>query len=182
MEAAQDELRRAYVNGAPGVRGSGAVWLIAGAVWLRAGIAPAFAVLFVGGMLIMPLGTLIARTVCRAPKAPADNPLNLLGLESTFILFAGIFIAFAMLAAQPQWAFPILAITIGARYFVFRTVYREWLYWPLAAAITAVGALALAGAVVWPINLAVIVGAVEAAFAAGLFMRARRTVASDRTG
>ncbi len=119
-------------------------------------------------MLIMPLAIIISRTVFRAPKLGSGHPLERLGLESTFLLFAGILVAYAALRAAPQSVFPILATTIGARYLVFRTIYAEPLYWLLATALIAVGGSTLLYAIVWPVDLAVIVGCVEVAFAAAL--------------
>lgn len=169
FKTAQDDLSAAYVGGAPGVLVSGLVWFVAGGVWLYAGLRPGFFALFFGGMAIVPLGLAIARAL-RAPKVDPGNPLQRLGLESTFILFAGILIAYGLLRAAPALVFPVMAITIGARYFVFRTLYDEPLFWALAAALIAVGGAAVAG-VGWPGNLAFVVGAVEVLFWLALFRR-----------
>jgi len=171
---AQRDLVTAYVRGAPGVLVSGLVWLAAGLVWLRLDIGPAFVTLFIGGMLIHPLSLFIARALLRAPGVARGNPLVPLALESTFFLFAGLMIAYALLLAAPALAFPAMAITIGARYFVFRTLYAEPVYWALAASLVGAGALAGAGLVAWPGNIALVVAAVEIVFAVILF--ARQTV------
>ncbi|GGI83552.1 hypothetical protein GCM10007973_20060 [Polymorphobacter multimanifer] len=174
LNAAQQDMRAAFVRGAPGVLVSGLVWLASGLVWLRAGVDMAFAVLFFGGMAIVPLSLLIARTGFRAPKLAKGNPLERLGLESTFILFAGIFIAYGLLGMLPTAVFPVMAIIIGARYFVFRTVYGEALYWALGAALVAAGVVATVLGPIWPGNLALIVGAIECGFSALIFSRRGR--------
>ena len=94
--AAQRDMVAANYRGAPGVLVSGIVWLIAAGVWASAGFKLRFAALFVGGMLIMPLSLVIARAL-NAPKLATANPLTRLALESTFLLFAGILIAYSLL-------------------------------------------------------------------------------------
>ncbi len=169
IAAAQREMRAAYRDGAPGIVVSGLVWLIAGAVWLRFGVATGFAALFVGGMVIFPASVALSRTVFRAPPASAANPLQRLGLETTFLLFAGILIAWLLLRVAPELTFPVMAITIGARYAVFRSVYGDARYWAFGGVVVALGAVAALGRL--PINVALAVGAVELAFAAILFAR-----------
>lgn len=175
LAAAQNAMRTAHVSGAPGVLVSGVVWVIAGLIWARFDVAQAFVVLFVGGMAIVPIGVLIARVILRAPKRVDGNPLERLGLESTFSLFVGLLIAYALLRINPAFAFPIVAMTIGARYFVFRTIYGEGTYWALGTALIAVAASALLELGTLPINIAVIAGVIEIAFAILLFVRFRQS-------
>lgn len=158
---AQQDMARAHVRGAPGVLVSGLVWLVAGGLWARYGVATGFAALFVGGILIFPSSLLISRLVFKAPKASPGNPLEGLALESTFMLFAGIFLAYCFLRVAPELAFPAMAIAIGARYFVFRTVYGNPAYWVLGGSLATLGGLVAAQALALPINLAVVVGLIE---------------------
>ena len=171
LKEAQRAMRTANVGGAPGVLASGIVWVVAGWIWSRLDVTHAFAILFFGGMAIVPIASFIARVIFRAPKVVDENPLNRLGLESTFPLFAGLLISYALLRVDPAGVFPIMAITIGARYFSFRTIYGEVAYWPLATALVAIGGSALLGIVSWPINVAVAAGALEMLFAVVLFVR-----------
>ena len=171
LKTAQSAMRAAYVSGAPGVLVSGIVWVVAGLIWSRFDITHAFTVLFVGGMAIVPAALFIARVILRAPKPVGKNPFDRLGLESTISLFAGLLIAYALLSLNPLSVFPIMAVTIGARYFTFRTIYDETLYWLLGSALIAVGASAMLGWLTWPINLALVSGLVEVAFAVTLFIR-----------
>lgn len=171
LQVAQNAMRIANAGGAPGVFVSGIVWLISGLAWLRLGVIPAFGVLFVGGMAIVPGALFIARVVLRAPKPVVGNPLDRLGLESTFPLFAGLLIAYALLRINPQAVFPVMAITIGARYFTFRTIYGQPIYWLLGSLLVAVGSTAVLGLVTWPINLAILAGSLEVLLAIVLFVR-----------
>ncbi len=171
LKAAQSAMRITYVSGAPGVLVSGMVWVATGLIWSSSDVTHAFIALFFGGMAIVPVAWLIARVMLRAPKPVGDNPLDRLGLESTFSLFAGLLIAYTLLRLNPVTVFPIMSITIGARYFTFRTIYGERLYWALGTTLIAVGGGAMLGLVTWPVNLAVAAGLVEIAFAVALFHR-----------
>lgn len=171
LQSAQRAMRAANVAGAPGVLVSGIVWVVAGLVWLRLDIPRAFAVLFFGGMAIVPIALFIARVLFRIPKPADENPLDRLGLESTFPLFAGLLISYALLRIDPDLVFPVMAITIGARYFSFRTIYGDAFYWILATALVAIGVAALFRLISWPINVALAAGVVEIGFAFALFVR-----------
>jgi len=175
LKAAQGAMRTANVGGAPGVLVSGIVWLISGLLWMRLGVTPAFAVLFLGGMAIVPGALVISRVIFRAPRPVDKNPLDRLGLESTFPLFAGLLIAYALLRVDPIAVFPVVAITVGARYFAFGTIYGQSLYWLLAMSLVAVGGTAILGIIIWPVNLALVVGTIEMLFAVVLFVRRRGT-------
>lgn len=161
IAAAQEDISKAYVRGAPGVFVSGLVWLVAGALWQIRDLETGFAALFVGGILIFPVSTLLCRFVFRAPAATGGNPLERLALESTFVLFAGIFLAWCFLQVAPELTFPAMAVMIGVRYFVFRTVYGNPVYWALGGILAAAGVLGAMNLVALPINLALLVGAIE---------------------
>ncbi|WP_174296664.1 DUF7010 family protein [Sphingomonas bacterium] len=87
-------------------------WLTSGLVGLRHGRQAAFAILSLGGMLIVPVSLLIRRGLLDAGRPAFGNPLERLGLESTAVLFAGILIAFALLRGAPDLAFPALAVAV----------------------------------------------------------------------
>jgi len=172
LSAAQHDLSRAYAGGAPGVLVSGLVWLIAGAIWQFYGINAAFAALFFGGMAIHPLGILIERLVFLGPKVTIGKPLETLAIEATIPLFVGVMIAWVLLVRAPDLAIPVFAAIVGARYFLFRTLYGENAYWALGAAILAVAGVAMFGISV-PLNLGFVVGIVELVAAAVLLQRWR---------
>lgn len=172
LSATQQDLARAYAGGAPGVLVSGLVWLIAGAVWQLHGTMAAFAALFVGGMAIHPLGVLIERTAFKAPKATIGKPLETLAIEATIPLFVGVLIAWVLLVRAPDLAIPVFAAIVGARYFLFHTMYGEIAYWALGGAILLAAGLALFG-IGPPLNLGFLVGAIELATAAWILQRWR---------
>lgn len=161
IAAAQADMARAHVHGAPGVLVSGLVWLIAGWLWDRQGVATGFYGLFVGGIMIFPVSLVISRFLFKAAPTSPGNPLERLALESTFILFSGIFIAYCFLRVAPELAFPAMAISIGVRYILFHTLYGNPVYWLLGVALATIGGLAALELVTLPLNLALIVGAIE---------------------
>ena len=168
LTGAQREMSVGHIGGAPGVLMSGLAWLVAGFAWLRFGFDTGFATLFVGGMLIVPGALLIAK-VLGAPRVATANPLNRLALENTVVLFAALLIGYLLLRASPALTFPALAIVIGARYFSFRTLYGNALYWALGAAMGGAGVLAALGWLPPSINLALLVGAIELVFAVAIW-------------
>ena len=172
LAAAQNDLAHAYAGGAPGVLVSGLVWLIAGTVWQLHGTTAAFAALFFGGMAIHPLGVLIERTAFKAPKTAIGRPLETLAIEATIPLFVGVLIAWVLLVRAPDLAIPVFAAIVGARYFLFRTMYGEIAYWALGGAILLVAALALFG-IGLPLNLGFLVGIIELIAAALILQRWR---------
>jgi len=180
IATAQQDLSKSYVRGAPGVFVSGITWLVAGGVGQAYDLATGFTALFVGGILIFPVSTLLCRVIFRAPKASPGNPLERLALESTFILFAGIFLAWCFLQVAPQLAFPAMAVAIGVRYFVFRTVYGNPIYWVLGASLAAVGVLAAMNVVTLPINLAVLIGAIEIVLSLVVFQFGKDRTQAER--
>lgn len=179
IAAAQQDMARAHVRGAPGVLVSGLVWLIAGLVWERSGVATGFMALFVGGVLIFPLSLLVSRLVFRAPAAARGNPLERLALESTFTLMAGIFLAWCFLRVAPELAFPAMAVAIGVRYLVFRTVYGNAIYWALGAALAGLGGVVAAQIVALPVNVALVVGAIEVLFSGVILLTGRTGAAVE---
>lgn len=173
---AQQDFRRAYVGGGPGVFVSGTVWTVAALVESSRGTATAFAVLFVGGMLIFPLSTALCRFLFGREKESADNGLGRVALESTFAMLGGLFAAWLFLRFEPDYVFPLAAIAVGTHYAAFRTLYGDGLFWLLGALITGVGLLAIYPILPLPGGPIFLVGAIELLFAAILTTRATREV------
>lgn len=99
----------------------------------------AFIVLFLGGMTIFPISALLSRILFHRPGLSSDNPLGMLGLESTIAMLAGLFAAWLFLPLESLYVLPLVAIAVGVHYFAFATLYGDKTYWLLAALITAVG-------------------------------------------
>jgi hypothetical protein len=60
-------------------------------------------------------------------------------LESTLLLFIGLFIAYVVLQIHPNWFFPIMVLIIGGRYFIFSSLYGMRIYSVLGAALIVSG-------------------------------------------
>jgi hypothetical protein len=169
---AQRDLRRAYVDGGPGVGVSACVWFVAAAVERSEGVGPAFAVLFIGGMLIFPVSTLICRFLFGRKREAPDNPLGAIALESTFAMIGGLLAAWLFLPFQPAYVFPLAAIAVGTHYAAFRTLYGNVLFWVLGALIATTGVLGIFPVVSIPGGPILAVGVIELIFAILLTIRA----------
>ena len=179
VSEAQQDLRRAYVGGGPGVVTSGLVWLVAAWVQHTQGVGAGFVTLFLGGMLIFPVTKLLCRTVFRRDDESSGNPFGMTVLESTIAMIGGLFAAWLFVAVKPALVFPLAAIAVGTHYFVFKTVYGDRSFWLLAGVVTAAG---LAGIYVPPLSgsTAWLVALTELAF--GLVLTVRAVAAHKALG
>ena len=165
---AQSDMRDAYVAGGPGVLVSGLVWLAAGvAVTIYASSVAGLLTLFVGGMLIHPASILISKVLGRRGAHRPRNPLAQLALESTFMLFCGLALAFILFQVRNDLFFPAMLLVIGGRYLVFATMYGLRVYWACGGVLAIAGfALAATGA---PASVSAFAGGcIELVFAAVL--------------
>lgn len=124
-------MRIAYFGGGTGILASGAIWLASGLSGMYFTKETSVLIFFLGGMLIFPLGVFSAKLLKRSGKHQHNNPLAKLAIESTALLFVGLFIAYCVFQIQQQWFFPIMLMIIGARYVVFQSIYGMRLYWIL---------------------------------------------------
>ncbi len=153
IKEAQDDMRQAYFGGGPGMLVSGIIWLAAGITALVSTEQISVIVFFLGGMLIHPIGLLLCKALKRSGQHQKDNPLSNLALESTLLLFIGLFIAYAVLQIQSQWFYPIMLLLIGGRYVVFASIYGMRIYWLVGLI------LVVAGGVILVLNQAFHLGA-----------------------
>lgn len=170
MIAAQADLRKAHVNGAPGVLVSGVVWLVTGLAWYLAGPREAFIFLFVGGIAIAPLAALLTRFVFRAPAATSGKPLEKIAVLTVPIILAGFYIAWRWFGAESVQAIPVVAIAIGMRYLTFKAMFGLGTFLLLGGAFILIGATGLALGLAGP--AALLLGLLEMAVFAALY-RAR---------
>ena len=143
FEEAQKDMNFAYFGGATGVLVSGLVWCIAGFVALLYSNQSSMLALFFGGMFIHPLGMLLAKMLKRPGKHNPENPLGKLALESTVIIFVGLFLAFCVAQIKIEWFYSIMLLAIGVRYLIFNTLYGTRTYWLLGACLMLSGALSI---------------------------------------
>ncbi|MGJ3240734.1 MAG: DUF7010 family protein [Anaerolineae bacterium] len=138
---AQQDMRKSHVGGSGGILVSGTVWLIAGIVSAMVSTFGGVVTLFLGGMAIYPLGVVFAKGLGGSGQHQKDNPIAGLAIESTALLFIGLFVSFSVYQRQPNWFFPIMLTTIGGRYILFATIYGQRLYWLLGTVLALTGAV-----------------------------------------
>jgi len=143
ISEAQRDMRSAYLDGGSGVLISGLVWLTAGIVALYSSKQTAFLVLFFGGMVIFPISNLVDRLLNRRGKHLKSNPLGKLALESTILIFLGLYLAYLSFSHQPNWLFPIMLMTIGVRYLIFQSIYGLRIYWVLGMVLIMIGIIGM---------------------------------------
>jgi len=170
---AQREMRVAYYGGAPGVLTSATAWLVAGLVAHFQAPERAVWALFIGGALIHPVATLLTKALGRPGKHGRDNPFGALAMATTFWLILSCALAYGVSLVRIEWFFPAMLFVIGGRYLTFSTIFGARIYWVCGAV------LALAGYALGRLNAAPELSAfsgagVEAAFAAAIFVAARR--------
>jgi hypothetical protein len=170
-EAHQHEMRHAYYDGAPGILVSGIVWTTAALVCLQFGFGRAVWTLLIGGALIHPIGTLVAKAIGRPARTDRANALNQLAAASTVWLILNCAMAFGLSLLAPTLFFPAMLATIGSRYLILATVFGRSVFWALG--VTLLGAAGLSFYLsVAPTATAALGGAIEVVFAAVVFSKA----------
>ena len=175
FKTAQKDMRDAYLNGGSGVLISGLVWMGAGVSAMYTSKMTAFVIFFIGGMLIHPLGVMLDKVLGRRGAHAKGNPLGHLALESTAILFVGLFIVYALFRMLPEWLFPIMLLTIGVRYLIFQTVYGLKVYWVLGGLLIGAGVAGLMMDAPF-YTFGIVGGAIELIFAMVIIQMARKTM------
>ncbi len=143
FKLAQDDMRYSYFGGGTGVFASGLIWCIAGITALLYSNHISMWTLFFGGMFIHPLGMLFSRVLKRPGNHKSNNPLAVLALEGTIIIFVGLFLAFFVAKHQVEWFYPIMLMAIGVRYLTFNTLYGTKIYWFLGMTLVLSGMLCI---------------------------------------
>jgi len=143
IEEAQKDMRNAYLGWGSGVLISSLVWLAAGTSAIYTSAQTSFIIFFIGGMFIHPVGILIDKLFKRSGKHLKGNPLGNLAMESTIILFVGLYLVYSLFQLQPNWLFPIMLMIIGVRYSIFQTIYGMKIYYVLGLILIIAGCLGL---------------------------------------
>ena len=138
------------------------------------GIHAGFAALFIGGMLIYPVSTLLARLVFRRAPELADNQISRVALESTIAMLGGLLPAYLFLHFEPNYVFPLAAVAVGTHYFAFRTAYGDIRFWILGAVIAGLGVTGIFAPATLPIGMIFLVALAEFVCAAILTWRDTR--------
>jgi hypothetical protein len=178
--AAQQDMRTAYLGGAPGMFVSGCVWAVAGLVCLRRPPQTAVWALYAGGVLIHPLSVLLVRALGRTGRHTPGNPLGALAMATTFWMILMLAPAYGIALWRIELFFPAMLFVIGGRYLTFATLFGRKLFWVCGAV------LALAGYGLAALHAAPAAGAfagagIEIAFAGAALAGTRATSEAART-
>jgi len=139
----QADIRRIYRGGLAGQLVSGAVWLGAAAVSTWGSTGAAIATLFLGGMLIFPLTSLVLR-LCGGPTGlPKGHPLKALAIQIAFTVPLGMVVAIVLGALRPELFFPAAMVIVGAHYLPFVHLYGMPLFAVLAGVLVVGGVVLL---------------------------------------
>ncbi|WP_127136048.1 DUF7010 family protein [Flagellimonas oceanensis] len=133
ISTAQADLRKAYADGSLGILASGMVWMTAALVSFLVSSQTAIWTLFFGGMLIHPLGLLLAKVAGIQGSHSKQNPLGQLVMENTIFMLMCIPLALLLSFQDHAWFFQGMLLIIGGRYLTFATLYGIKTYWILGA-------------------------------------------------
>jgi hypothetical protein len=139
IAAAQQDMRTAYLGGAPGMFVSGTVWAVAGLVCLWHSPQDAVWALYAGGVLIHPLSVLLTRILGRSGRHAAGNPLGMLALAATIWMILSLFIVYGIALWHIELFFPAMLFVIGGRYLTFATLFGRKVFWVCGAALALAG-------------------------------------------
>ncbi|MCS0584306.1 hypothetical protein NX784_22200 [Massilia pinisoli] len=128
IAAAQQDMRTAYLGGAPGLFVSGFVWAIAGVVCLMRSPQTAVWALYVGGALIHPVAGLLTRLLGSSGRHAAGNPLGTLALATTIWMIMILPLAYGISLWRIELFFPAMLFVIGGRYLTFATLFGRKLF------------------------------------------------------
>ncbi|MEQ5791046.1 hypothetical protein J4E06_08285 [Muricauda sp. NFXS6] len=131
ISIAQADLREGYADGALGVLASGTVWMVAALAAFLVSSQTAIWTLFFGGMLIHPLGLLMAKLIGVKGSHSKQNPLGKLIMEGTFFMLMCIPLALLLSLQEHAWFFQGMLLVIGGRYLTFSSLYGIKTYWVL---------------------------------------------------
>jgi len=180
LDDLQQEMRAAYLDGAPGMLVSALVWLVAGIVVTGASMNAAVWTLLIGGALIHPVAVLALKALGKSARVSKGSPLAELAMATTVWLIIGCVLCFGLYTANPAWFFPGMLLVIGSRYLAFQTLFGRRIYWICGAALIGAGYLG-ASARLDPATVAFAGGGIEAAFAALLLLRTGRARGNPAT-
>ena len=143
IKEAQKDMRMAYLGGGTGIFVSGLVWLIAGVFAMKVSMMTSLPIFFFGGMFIFPMSILLSKLLKRSGRHAKGSSLGTLAMESTFLLFIGLFIAYTVYISVGDWFYSIMLMIIGGRYLIFQSIYGIKLYWVFGMVLIAVGVLTM---------------------------------------
>ena len=179
IAAAQQDMREAYLGGAPGMFVSGCVWAVTGLVCLSRSPQTAVWALFMGGVLIHPLAGLLTRLLGRPGRHAAGNPLGMLAFATTIWMILMLALAYGISLWRIDLFFPAMLFIIGGRYLTFATIFGTKLFW-VCGAVLALAGWQLAAMLAAPATAAFTGGAIEIVFGVVVLAALRGTTDAAR--
>jgi hypothetical protein len=159
---AQADVRGVYRGGYSGPLVSAAVWSVANVVYRVVSPDAGMAALYLGGMLIFPLSSLVLKATTGASSLPKGHPSIGLAMQSAFTVPIGLLVAIALGAYEPSLFFPASLIIVGAHYLVFVSLYGMKVFAVLSGVLVILGMVG--------IFLVPGIGAVSGWLGAGVFL------------
>lgn len=141
IEAAQKELRRAFLGGFVGQLVSGILWLTSAALAVWATRPAAIGFLVVAGFFIFPLTQLGLKLLGRAGSVARPNTLGTLGAQVAFVLPLTLPLVGAASLYRIEWFYPAFMVALGAHYLPFVFLYGMRMFAVLAGALWIAGFL-----------------------------------------
>ena len=172
---AQSDMRSGYCSGGAGVFASALAWLSAAVATLQTSPQQAVWVLFIAGMAIHPVATVICKLLGSSGKHSKGNSLGTLAWASTLWLIFSLPLAYVVSLYRIEWFFPAMLLVIGGRYLTFNILFGIRVYWLLGLSLAAAGYL-LGKSLASPTISAFAGAAVEATFAVFILAAHRRGV------
>jgi hypothetical protein len=179
IAAAQQDMREAYLGGAPGMFVSGTVWAVAGLVCLSRSPQTAVWALFAGGVLIHPVAGLLTRLLGRPGRHAAGNPLGMLAFATTIWMILMLFLAYGIALWRIELFFPAMLFVIGGRYLTFATLFGRKVFWICGGLLAGAG-YGLAKLHAAPVAGAFTGAAIEIVFSGIVLMSAKFTAADGK--
>lgn len=136
---AQKDMRTGLMGGFMGQLVSGLLWVVSASLATWGSRPWAIGVLIVAGFFIFPATKLGLRLIGHTPDVSRDNPLNLLGMQTAFVLPLSLPLVGAAALYRPEWFYPAFMIVLGAHYLPFVTLYGMRMFYFLAAALVGAG-------------------------------------------
>lgn len=133
LQEAQSDMRNSYGYGSIGVFVSGMIWLISSLVVNVYSSEKGIWTLIIGGMMILPLATLIGKLVGIKGQHNKNNPLGKLAMEGTIWMILCIPLAYGLFLVKAEWFFLGMLMIISGRYLTFASIYGMRIYWILGA-------------------------------------------------
>lgn len=178
---AQQEIREAFYDGAPGVLVSGLVWCTAAAVGYARAVDQGIWTLLIGGVFIHPLSVMLAKLLGRSGAPPKGNGLVAVAGASTVWLIVCCAMSYGLSLLSKVLFFPAMMATIGARYLIFATLYNRAAFAVGGMVLLLAGMAALFFGLA-PFQAAALGGAIEIGLALALFRGAEAARGTSPAG